>query len=160
MSGLTAKLYESLANRLSPKKSNLTEADKEKTIKRQIDDAWKNVEQTVKKDGHSGKLTEPDGLVRIQPVLHKGFVIEVYGNREFMSPLDPFGKMIWFGTAESQAEIKGKSGRVYFETELLMPKGFQNPKDCLQFLTQLIELFRQPESHRKSMKLAAETIIK
>ena len=158
--GLTAKLYESLANRLSPKKSNLTEADKQKTIKRQIDDSWKNLEQTVKKDGHSGKLSEPDGLVRIQPVLHKGFVVEVYGNREFMSPLDPFGKMIWFGTAESQAEIKGKSGRVYLETELMMPKGFANPKDCLQFLMQLIELFRQPESHRKSMKLAAETIIK
>jgi hypothetical protein len=156
--GLTAKVYEKIANRLSPKKSRLTETDKQKTIQRQLEDSWTNLERTVKKDGHSGKLSEPDGLVRIQPVRHKDFTIEVYGNREFMSALDPFGKMIWFGTAEAQAEIKGKTGRVYFETEVMMPKGFASPKDCLQFLMQLIELYRNPESHRKSMKLTAETI--
>ena len=157
---MTAKLYERLGNRLSPKKSNLTESDKQKTIQRQIEDSWVNLEQTVKKYGHSGKLSEPDGLIRIQPVRYKDFTIEVYGNREFMSALDPFGKMIWFGTAEGNTEIKGKTGRVYLESELMMPKGFENPKDCLQFLQQLIELYRQPESHRKGMKLTAETITK
>jgi hypothetical protein len=154
----SAVSYDRLGQSLNPHKSNLTDDDKRKIIQRQMEESWINIENTVKRDGSSGRLSEPDGLVRIQPVLHKGFVIEVYGNREFMSALDPFGKMIWFGTAEAQAEIKGKSGRVYLETEIMMPKGFQNPKDCLQFLMQLVELFRQPESHRKSMKLTAETI--
>ena len=160
LAGLPAKTYEKIANALHPNKSRLGEADKQKAIKRQLDDSWNNIEQTVKKDGHTGKLGESDGLIRIQPTVHKGFIIKVYGGKEYLSNLDPFGHLVWYGTAEATAEIKGINGRVFFESEQLVPKGFDDPKECLRFLAQLVELYRSPESHRKSMKLVAETIVK
>ena len=52
LAGLPAKTYEKIADALHPNKSRLGEADKQKAIKRQLDDSWENIEQTVKKDGH------------------------------------------------------------------------------------------------------------
>lgn len=157
---MDAKRYENLGNRLSPKKSNLTEADKQKTLKRQLDDTWTSLETALKKDGTTGHLSNGDGLFRMEPILWKGFLVEVYGGVIYRNNLDIHGTFVWFGTAESVEEIKGKSGKVIFETEFLMPNGFPDHRPCAQFLIQLVDAYRNPGSNRKVMSLAAETITK
>jgi len=143
LAGLDAKTYERIGNRL-------TLPSTYETLRRQKNDALGNIKRELKSEGQTGRLTSPDGLARIKPFKHKGFVIELFGGIGYESPLDIYGKQSWSGTAEGNIMQKGKEIKIIYDTEPIMPHGFETPHEAANYLINLIDLYRNPESVKRS----------
>ena len=138
MSNDNAKSYERLGNRLH--KTQTWE-----TVYRQKDDALHNIQRELKKEGHTGALTTPDGMVRMKPLIHKDFFIEVFGRLEYESQLVIYGTRRWIGTAEGKISIRGEDEKMIFDIETMMPHGFETDREAAQYLISLVDLYRNPK---------------
>lgn len=107
-----------------------------------LDDAFNEVEKAVEKDGTSGFLSNPDGILRGKPQLYKGFFIQCFGMVRYQNDLDIYGRLYWYGTAKRKIMIKGKEQGIEFSTENFLPLGFDSERDCGNWLFCMVDKFQ------------------
>ena len=139
--GLIAKQWERIGKRISTsflKSKNLSD-DASEHIEVIKDDMWHNIETTLNKDGNTGKLTTPDGLLHGKPQIYKGFFVQCFAGVRYTSDLDIYGKLYWFGFAKKEIQLKGKKSAIRFETDKARPFGFDSEYDCGKWLFNMID---------------------
>ncbi len=99
-----AKQYENIAKRTKI-------VDNQETRDLLLNDTYKAIEIALDKDGSTGKLSNPDGIVKGAPVMYRGFFIQCFGYVHYESELDIYGKMKWYGFAR----IVDKGRRIQFD---------------------------------------------
>ena len=107
------------------------------------EDMYHNLQQALEKDGHTGKLGNPDGILRGKPQTYKGFLVQSFGMVIFESEFDIHGKMAWFGFAKKKIKIKGKDATIRFETDQAQKFGFEKERECGQWLFKMIDLYQE-----------------
>ena len=100
-----AKSYENIG-----KRTHLV--DTQETRDLLLDDTLKVIETTLEKDGSTGKLSTPDGIIKTKPFYHRGFYCEIYGVEYYETELDIVPKLLWYGFA------KMKKGEDTFEIDV------------------------------------------
>ncbi|MFA5715093.1 MAG: hypothetical protein WC998_05110 [Candidatus Paceibacterota bacterium] len=136
LTSINAKDYERIANRISLPHT-------QETIDRQLGDAWSNVERELRKEGGTGRLTAPDGLVRLNPIPYKGFTIELYGRIVYRTQFDVYGQLRWVGTATGKIMNQGKEVDVIFDVEASFPNGIEDTQDAAKYFFGLIDACRR-----------------
>lgn len=134
--GLSAKEYDRVANRIGLPHT-------QETVKRQLDDAFYNVRRELNKEGHTGHLSAPDGLVRLSPIPYKGFIVELYGQITYMSQFDVYGQLRWIGTATGKINIRGEEVDVVFDIEAAFKNGIADTEDAAKYLFGLVDAYRK-----------------
>ena len=104
----TAKSYENVAKRTKLQ-------DSPETRKLLLDDAVKNVERELDKEGHTGYLGSPDGVIQGMPQKYRGFFIQCYGMLKYESELDVFGHLVWFGWAKLKKKVLDRTETIQFD---------------------------------------------
>lgn len=144
----SAKSYEKIGKRISISHLDSKQlGNPQEHLKIILDDAYQNIEETLNKDGHTGKLTTPDGILRGKPQLYKGFFIQVFGMKRYESDLDVFGKLYWFGWAKREEIIKGKKFKVEFGTEHAQRLGFETEREAGQWLFAMVDNYRMQRNN-------------
>jgi hypothetical protein len=136
LTGINAKDYDRIANRISLPHT-------QETIDRQVSDAFGNIEKELRKEGNTGKLTAPDGLVRLSPIPYKGFIIELYGRIVYRTQFDIYGQLRWVGTATGKIMNKGKEVDMIFDIEASFPNGIEDTQDAAKYFFGLIDACRR-----------------
>jgi len=134
LTGINAKEYDRIANRISLPHT-------EGTVQRQINDAYYNIERELEKEGNTGRLTTPDGMIHFDPVPYKGFVIELYGQVTYMNQFDVYGKMMIIGTATGEVSIQDKKATITFNIEDSFKYGILDVEDAMKFFIGLIDSY-------------------
>ena len=132
---LTAKEYERIA-----KRSRIVNTEETKQLL--LDDAINSIQKEVNKEGHTGKLGSPDGILRGKPQFHKGFFIQIFGMKKYENELDIFGSLKWFGWAVKKTMFKGKQMRIEFSVDSNMPMGFDTEHEAGAWLFKLVDLYQ------------------
>lgn len=141
---LTAKQYENIGKRISVGRletGGLNTKDATPHIEVMKADMYHNLEQTLEKDGHTGKLTTPDGILRGKPQIYKGFFVQIFGMVRYQSDLDVLGKFYWFGWAKKQQEIQGNKFTIQFGTETFLPLGFESEREAGNWLFGMVDKY-------------------
>ena len=133
---LTAKQNEKIGKRIHIEES-------QETKKLLLDDTFHNIKVALDKDGSTGKLGTPDGILKGKVQHYKGFMIQCFGSTRYENDLDVFGKWYWFGWAKLKTKIKGKKVTLEFDTESVMPLGFNTERECGGHLFKMVDLYRQ-----------------
>jgi hypothetical protein len=107
------------------------------------DDMYNSIQGVLDKDGHTGKLSNPDGIIRGKPQVYKGFFVQCFGMKKYAGEFDVFGKMGWFGYASRKIIAKGTEVKIRFATEAEQPLGFENERDCGGWLFKMVDLFNE-----------------
>lgn len=92
--GTTAKAWDRIGLRLRP-------ANTIEFANQRADDAIHNMQEALEKDGHTGFLTSPDGVIRIEPYVFRGYLISIYGipTTEKILGITVKGQPKWTGIA-------------------------------------------------------------
>lgn len=107
------------------------------------DDMYHNLQEALTKDGHTGKLGTPDGILKGRPQVYKGFFVQCFGMVVYQSDLDVFGKMYWQGFAKKKIKTKGKEATIRFETDQVQKLGFETERECGNWLFKMIDLYQE-----------------
>lgn len=101
-----AKSYENIG-----KRTHLV--DTQETRDLLLDDTLKVIETTLEKDGSTGKLSTPDGIIKGKPTMYRGFLVQCFGYESWDDPTSLIGIMKWYGFAR----ITNKQGmRIQFDS--------------------------------------------
>ena len=87
--------------------------DNQETRDLLLDDTLKVIETTLEKDGSTGKLSNPDGIIKGKPTMYRGFLIQCFGYESWDDLTSLVGVMKWYGFAR----ITNKQGmRIQFDS--------------------------------------------
>uniref|UniRef100_A0A6M3XSG2 Uncharacterized protein n=1 Tax=viral metagenome TaxID=1070528 RepID=A0A6M3XSG2_9ZZZZ len=137
---LTAKQYDKIGQRI---RLNNTTATRDLLL----DDAINNIEYTLNKDGHTGKLSNPDGIIRSKPCIYKGFFIQCFGYKRYESDFDIYGKLVWYGFAKREITVKDRKEKVMFDVQNAYPLGCETEHEAGSYLFKMCDIFH--ENYRK-----------
>lgn len=142
-----AKQWDKIGKRLSVSKLSGLNDDASAHIEVIKDDMYRNIQQALDQDGHTGKLSNPDGILRGKVQKIGGFVVQCFGMLTFRSDLDIFGEMKWWGWAKKPYFIKGKRADITLSTKDAMPLGFNTEHEAGNYLLKLIDLYNNQRSN-------------
>ena len=129
-----ASAYERIGKRLKVRNTK-------EHVKVILDDAFENVRTTLDKDGSTGKLGSPDGILRGKEQMIGGFFVQCFGQMTYQSEVDVLGKLIWFGFAKKSTKRGDRTTNITFSTQEAQPQGYDTEHECGNYLTKLIELY-------------------